>query len=641
MSIEQLMQLDVTSVSKRGEPLAHVAAAIFVITQEDIQRSGATNIPDLLRMVPGVDVAQITANSWAITIRGLNARYGNKLLVLLDGRSVYIPTFGGVFWDVLDVPLENIDRIEVIRGPGGVAWGDNAVNGVIDIITKKADKTQGGMVVAGGGNVDQGFGTVQYGGKLGQATDYRAYLKYFNEDHSPDPTGQPGGDGWHILWSGFRMDSTITGKDTLSLEGHLYAGQEGNPVTYVPSVISPEAQAVDLQVDLSGGDLQAAWNHIYSSRSDTSLQVSYDHYQRNDALREGRGTFNVDFQHHYAWKARQNIVWGVGYSYSASRTNGNLSVSLNPADLNTQLFNVFVQDEIALVPNRLTLTLGTRIEHNYYTGFGDLPSARLSWIASSHQMFWAAVSKAERIPASTDTALRVALGGFIQPNGTPVLITLLGNPNFQNENLIAYEAGYRASVGNRFSADVAAYYNNYNDEQTTEPAAPFFEAAPPPPHLIIPLVYENLSQGETEGVEFAGNWRVTNRWTLSPGYAFETIRFRTKAGSQDTTSVPTEEGSSPTHSAQVRSHVDLPHGLAWDTSAYFVDRLDYQNVPAYTRLDTQLTWRWTKGVSLSLVGQNLLRDHHEEWNLANGDVISMLMKRSAYAKITWRFDKGR
>lgn len=641
MSIEQLMQVEVSSVSKRKEPLDHLAAAIFVITQDDIRRSGATNIPDLLRMVPGVDVAQITANSWAINIRGLNALYGNELLVLLDGRSVYTATFGGVYWDALDVPLDNIDRIEVIRGPGGVAWGANAVNGVINIITKKASQTLGGMVVAGGGNLDQGFGTVQYGGKVGQATEYRAYMKYFNQDHMPNPTGQPGGDGWHILRSGFRVDSTLSSKDTLDVEGSVYAGQEGYPTTFIASVSSPQAQAIDLQADLSGGYLQAHWKHVFSGRSDTDLQISYDHYQRNDILREGRGTFNIDFQHHYAWKARQNIVWGVGYSDSASQSDGSLTVSLNPANLNTQLFNIFIQDEIALIPNRLILTLGTRIEHNYYTGFGDMPSVRLSWNATSRQMFWAAVSKAERIPASTDTAIRFNFGGFVEPNGMPVLEAVLGNPNFQNENLIAYEAGYRTNVANRFSVDVAAYYNDYTDQQTEEPLAPFVEASPPPLHLVIPFTFGNLSNGETDGVEFAGNWKVTDRWRLSPGYGFEEIHFHTVAGSHDTTSIPGEEGNTPTYSAQLRSHVDLPHAVAWDTSAYFVDRLDAGNVPAYTRLDAQLMWQWTKHVSVSLVGQNLLQDHHQEWNVTNQGYLPNLVKRSAYAKITWRFGEGK
>ena len=641
MSIEQLMQLNVTSASKRSEPLDHLAAAIFVITQEDIQRSGATNIPDLLRMVPGVDVAQITANSWAISIRGLNALYSNELLVMLDGRSVYTPTFGGVYWDVLDVPLEDIDRIEVIRGPGGVAWGANAVNGIINIITKKTDKTQGGLVVAGGGNVDQGFGTVQYGGKLGSATEYRAYMKYFNQDHSPDPSGQSGGDGWHVLRSGFRLDSALSPKDKLAVEGDIYAGQEGYPTTYLPSISPPQIQAIDLQADLSGGYLQADWKHVFSERSDTDLQISYDHYRRNDILREGRSTVDIDFQHHYAWKTRQDIVWGIGYRDSVSNSEGGLTVSLNPADLNTQLFNLFIQDEIALVPDKLTLTLGTRIEHNYYTGFGNMPTARGSWQATAHQMFWAAVSKAERIPASTDTAIRFNFGGFVEPNGTPVLEAILGNPNFQNENLIAYEAGYRTNIGNRFSVDIAAYYNDYQNKETEEPLAPFVEFTPPPTHLVIPFTFENLSSGETDGMEFAGNWKVTNRWSLSSGYGFDEIHFHTEPGSHDTTSVPPEEGSTPTHSAQLRSHVDLSHGLAWDTSAYFVDRLDFQNVPSYTRLDAQLTWQWTKQFTVSLVGQNLLQDHHQEWNITNEGYLPNLVKRSAYAKITWRFGEER
>ena len=238
-SLEDLMNIEVTSVSKTQETLSRTAAAVFVISPEDISRSGATNIPDLLRMVPGVDVAQINANTWAINVRGFNARFSNDLLVLLDGRPVYTQTFGGVFWDVLDLPVEDIERIEVIRGPGGSVWGANAVNGVINIITKKASETHGGLVVAGGGNTDQGFGTTQYGGNVGGKTDYRVYAKYLNQDHFPDSAGQDGGDGWHLLQGGFRTDSALSVKDTLTLQGNIYSGREGTPSTYLPSVTAP------------------------------------------------------------------------------------------------------------------------------------------------------------------------------------------------------------------------------------------------------------------------------------------------------------------------------------------------------------------------------------------------------------------
>ncbi len=633
-SIEDLMNIQVTSVSKKEQKLSQTASAIFVITAEDIDRSGASNIPDLLRMVPGVDVAQINANSWAITARGFNGRFSNELMVMVDGRSVYTPTSGGVFWDVLDIPLEDIERIEVIRGPGGSVWGGNAVNGVISIITKKAAETKGGMLTGGGGNLNQGFGATQYGGRLGKGTDYRAYTMYFGESELPNQPGQGGAnaDGWHMLRGGFRTDSSLSPKDTLTVQGDLYDGREGVPTSFT----FPIDQLIDTQVNLSGGFLQAFWNHTYSTRSDLSLQVSYDAYGRSDVLGERRKTLNVDFQHHFAWGHRQDIVWGLGYRDSQSRSDG-ITVSLNPPDLNTQLFSSFIQDEITLVPDRFHLTVGTKLEHNYYTGFALMPTARVTYTPSGHLMFWAAVSRAVRTPADTDTSIRVNFAEFPGANGTPILVSLLGNPHFKNEGLTAYEAGYRTSVLNRLSFDFAAYYNVYSNQQTTEPSSPFFETTPAPPHLVVPSIYQNLMHGESHGVEVGANWKVTNRWTLSPGYAFEQIHMHLDPSSQDTTSVGDTQGSSPTHSAQLRSRMDLPDRLSWNTSVYFVNRLPAFAIPSYTRLDTELTWRWAERSSVSIVGQNLLKNQHLEFEDATQSAQSSLMKRSVYAQFTWRF----
>jgi len=344
LSVEDLMNVEVTSVSKKEQKVSQTAAAIFVITQDDIHRSGANNIPDLLRMVPGVNVAQINSNIWAISVRGFDGEFSNKLLVMLDGRIVYLPTFSGVFWDVLDLPLEDIQRIEVIRGPGGATWGANAVDGVINIITSKASESRGGIVVAGVGNLDQGFGTLQYGGTAGKNTDYRAFAKYFNEYHLPALQGNNGGDGWHILRGGFRVDSSLSAKDDLSVTGDMYSSRTGDIGGTVNSIASPAVQAEFSESNTTGGYVQTDWTHRQSERSDTSLQVSFDRYRRNDALRETRNTLDLDFSHHFRWGSRQDVVWGVGYRYSSSSTDGNLFFSLKPPDLNTQLFSAFVLD---------------------------------------------------------------------------------------------------------------------------------------------------------------------------------------------------------------------------------------------------------------------------------------------------------
>jgi iron complex outermembrane recepter protein len=637
MSVEDLMNVQVTSVSKKAQKISETAAAIYVITQEDIRRSGANNIPDLLRRVPGVNVTQINANIWAISVRGFNGEFSNKLLAMIDGRSVYAPTFSGVFWDVLNMPLEDIERIEVIRGPGGATWGANAVDGVINIITKKASGTHGGMVVAGGGSLDQGFGTVQFGGSAGRTTDYRLFAQYANHYHFPGLNGESGGDGWHTLRGGFRADSKLSPKDDLTVSGDLNTSRIDDISGDVPSAASPAPVALFSEVNVSGGFIRAAWDHRQSERSDTTLQVSFDRYRRTDDLGEARNTVNVDFGHHFHWNDRQDIVWGVGYRYSSSTTNGDLLFSLLPADLNTQLFSAFAQDEFTLVPDRLSLTVGTKIEHNYYTGFGVMPTIRVAWNVSPRGTAWAAVSRALRTPSSTDTASQLTVGGFVPPGGPPVLIRIVGNPNFQDEKEIAYEAGYRTQLLERLSLDLAVYYNSYDQLQTSEPQPPFTETMPPPLHVVMPLIYENLMHGETHGIEIFATWKLSDRWTLTPAYSFEEIHMHLSPTSQDTSSVATAQGSSPRQWARLDSHVVLASRLSWDASANFVGRLANPSVASYANLGTQLTWNLKEHLSVSLVGANLLRDEHIEFLSDMGTGFTNYVKRSAYAKLAWRF----
>jgi iron complex outermembrane receptor protein len=639
-TIEDLMNIEVTSVSKKEQKLSRTAAAIFVMTHEDIRRSGALNIPDLLRMVPGVDVTQVNGNSWAISARGLNDAFNDEVLVLVDGRNVYTPTFGGVFWELLDCPFEDIERIEVIRGPGGSIWGANAVNGVINIITKKAGETRGAMVVAGGGNVDQAFGTSQYGGQLGRGTDYRVYSKFFNHDELPNLNGQKGRDGSHLLRGGFRTDSTLSSKDTLMIQGDLFTGRERNFVAFLPSVASPVLLNTIIDSGQSGSFLQSVWNHAYSNGSDSTLNFSYDYYDIADVfgpISEQRHTFNVEFQHHIAWGERQDIVWGLGYSRSASQSEGSLTVSLIPADLDIQVFSSFIQDEIALVPERFYLTVGTKLEHNYYTGFNIMPSVRATYTPGKQHMFWMAISKALSTPTGVDTAMRSNFPGAPAPDGHPTLVSLFGNPRLESENLVAYEAGYRTTVSNRLSIDFSAYNSQFKQLTTNEPSTPFLETTPLPAHFVLPTTIQNLMYGEAHGLEIAVNWRLTDRWSLSPGYAFERLHMHVTGASRDTESVAGAEGTDAHVHAQLRSHLELSRQLAWDAAAYFVDRVIFQKVPSYTRLDTGLSWKTREGLTLSVVGQNLLRDHHVEFLESAGDFGSTQAKRSAYVKLTWQF----
>ena len=632
-SIEDLMSVEVTSVSKKEQKLSEVAAAIFVISQTDIRQSGARNIPDLLRMVPGLDVAQMTASKWAISARGLNSEFTGELLVLIDGRAVYTPLFDGVDWDTQDVPLEDIERIEVIRGPGGTVWGANALNGVINVITVKAADTPGVLVTAGGGSIQQGFGTAQYGGKIQESTDYRIFAKYINESHFPDLNGANAEDGRHLLHGGFRADSILSAKDTLTIQGDLYSGGEGDEIVH-SILFPPDNVTINRLVSLSGGNILGRWNHVFSTWSDTTIQVYLDRYTRSGPqAREVQNTFDIDFQHHLALGRRQDLIWGAGYRHGADQTAGTIDEAFVPANWSGDLFNLFVQDEIALKPNRVFLYAGTKLENSYFRGFDLQPSVRLSWTPSKRYTLWTAISRAIRTPSRRDVNLKAVLAAL--PG--PAEVLLLGNPGLQSEHVVAYEAGYRAQPSERMSIDLAVFFNSYQGLQTIEPLPSFVNANSQPPILILPQTFGNKLHGTTDGAEVSVSWKPTDRWTVSPGYAFLQMHLHADPTSLDSASAADDQGSSPQHQAQLRSHVEMSRGLAWDVSGYFVGRLPAQAVAGYTRVDTQLTWRFGESMEASLVGQNLLRDRHVEFNDALATVNSSMIKRSAYARITWHF----
>jgi iron complex outermembrane receptor protein len=640
VSIEDLMNIKVTSVSKKEQKMSQAAAAIFVITQEDIRQSGATNIPDLLRMVPGLDVSQINANSWAVSARGFNEQFTNKLLVLIDGRAVYTPLLGGVNWDTQDVPLEDIDRIEVIRGPGATIWGANAVNGVISIATKRAADTPGALVTAAGGTKGQAQSMVQYGGAIKRKIDYRVFADYLSYGSLPAVGGGSGEDNWNLLHGGFRADSKFSSSDSLTVQGDLFTGQEGATIIHIFSIDPPVVGNLNADNQLSGGNLLGRWNHTFSSRSDTTFQFYFDNYARTGPeARENRNTIDFDFSHHWYWGARQDVIWGAGYRRTWDKTVGTVDQAFNPPDTNLQLFNFFVQDTFTLRPDRLFLTAGSKIENSYFTSYEVEPSVRLAWTPSNWLTIWSAVSRAGRSPTRRDSGLNAALAAFPDPEGssTPVEVILFGNPRFLPEHVLAYEAGFRAQPNGRLSIDVSSFFNRYDHLESHELGPETFQATPAPARFVIPIVFGNLLYGTTEGGEISANLRLTDRWTLNPSYAFFEMHLHNKPLSQDTFSVPEYEGSSPQHQARLRSHVDLSHGLSWDASANFISALAVQGVPSYTRIDTQLRWKFSERAELNLVGQNLLQDHHLESLDQLTLVNSSLITRSAYASFTWRF----
>ena len=638
LKLEDLMNVDVTSASKKPQKISRVPAAIFVITEQDIQRSGATNIPDLLRMVPGLEVAQVTSSTWAITARGFNNEYENKLLVLIDGLAVYTQTFSGVYWDLQDVELDSIDRIEIIRGPGASVWGANAVNGVIDIITKRAEDTQGTRISGYGGTMAFGGGSVGYGGMLSGSVAYRVFADGRSIGHSLTQGRHNSNDDWYLYHIGFRADTDTTHKNSFVVQGDAAKGNEGAIVNTIISWEPPQNANLIERDRFSDWHILGRWKHIVSPHSDTSLQVYFDRNNRNDTnTGVGLNMFDIDFQNHIGWGRRNDFVWGLGYRLTADGTAGGFIISYFPKDLKTDIFSCFLQDEIMIVPDRLYVILGAKIEDEYYNGFNVQPTTRVTWTPGNQASFWAAISGAQRTPSRSETSIRYNFSAYPGTNGLPVLLTVVGNPRQQNERLTAIEAGLRKDISDRLSFDVTAFFNQYDSLRSVEPGAPELETDPSPLHLLIPERFANLIHGETHGLELFANLKLANRWTLSPGYSFLTIHMHKAPESSDPNTVQNTEGGIPNLQAQLRSNVSLPWHLQWTSSAFFVGRLRAQFIPAYARMDTNLAWQPSDKVSVGVVGQNLQQSYHMEFSGPDLSQNPALVHRSAYAWLTWRF----
>jgi iron complex outermembrane receptor protein len=631
-SLEDLMNIEVTSVSKKEQKLSRTGAAVFVITQDDIHHSGATNIPDLLRMAPGVNVARISANTWAISIRGFNSRYSDKVLVLVDGRSVYTASFSGVYWDQQDMPMDNIERIEVIRGPGGTVWGANAMNGVINIITKSSKVTQGGLLTMGTGSEETATGVIQYGGKIGHNGTYRAFGKYFNKESSVLTNGREAADGWHGSHGGFRSDWDLSPRDTMTVQGDLYQTAEGQTFTTLLSNRLPEVATLNDRVTVDAGNLLARWNHSLRDGSDMSLQVYYDRFRRVDGgIEEKSGTFDVDFQHHRAIGSRNDVVWGLGYRTINDTLTDGYNTRWAPQQRTDNLYSGFVQDEIRLFKS-VWLTVGSKLEHNDYSGVEYEPSARLVWTPSDRQAVWISASQAIRQPSRKDVQVDFDYSTLPLEGGGFGVLKVVGNPNSKAEQLRDYQVGYRAQAGRRLSFDAAAFRSYYHHLQTTAPGAPFFALSPGPPHLVLPLPFGNQAHARTYGAEIFANWDVTNRWRIGPGFGLIHQNVMTDPGAS--TVVDTRD--TPKHQFQLRSSINPRRNLDWDTSLAFVGALRQGEIPRYTRLDTRLGLHIGESLEISISGENLLTPRHLEF----GDTFQVnhtLVERSVHGKITWRF----
>ena len=641
MSVEDLMNMQVTSVSKRTQKLADAAAAIFVLTQEDIRRSGATSIPEALRLVPGLEVARIDENKWAIGSRGFNGRFDNKLLVLIDGRSVYTPLFSGVYRNIQDVMLEDLDRIEVIRGPGATLWGANAVDGVINIITKPAASTQSTIVTAGGGTEERGSGGARYGGEIGDHTHYRVYGKYFDWGPSNYISGGTANDGWNAMRGGFRADWTPSGANSLTIQGDIYRSKYNETLT-IPSLSSPFSSTLPNSGIYSGGNILGRWNHN-SEGGSMSLQMYYDNTTTvdNSLFVDHQNIFDVDFQDGFHVGESQQFVWGLGYRSIRDRNDSSFTVSLQPNQVSLNQFSAFLQDEISLVDNRLRLTLGSKFEHNDFTGFEFEPNARLLWTLSPNQSVWTAVSRAVRTPALTEEGLRlnsqvVPPGTLANPFPLPAVVAVFGSHQFNSEDLLAYELGYRVQATSNLSLDIATFYNNYSNLRTAEPGAPFLEGSPAPTDIVVPLIARNKMSGGTYGVELFADWKVIPKWRLTGSYSYLQMDIHKNLDSLDPTP-DNPNGSSPRHQWYLRSSIDLPKHFDQDTTLRFVDNLPSLGLPSYYSLDAHLGWKPVRNIEFSIGGQNLLDNRHLEFLPDFVNTSPTVVKRSIFGSITVTF----
>jgi iron complex outermembrane receptor protein len=598
LTLEELANLEITSVSKKAERLSDAPASVFVITGEDIRRSSAMSLPEALRLAPNLEVAQIDARQYSISARGFNNNADNKLLVLIDGRIVYTPLFSGVFWDVQDVLLEDIERIEVISGPGGTLWGTNAVNGVINVITRAAKDTHSGLLAGGGGNRETG-GALRYGGTLGERGHYRIYGKFFDRFHTSTANGSAVSDEWNKGQGGFRADWGGSGEQ-FTVQGDAYSGEFNQAQPGIGT--------------MTGLNLLTHWGHRLGNGSDLSLQAYYDRTKRDipGTFGETLDIFDVQLQHSMRPAAAHAVVWGASYRFAVDNVRNSTALAFLPANRNLKWASLFAQDEIALRPD-LRLILGTRVERNDFTGFEFLPSARLAWKLSANNLLWTAYSRAVRAPSRIDRE-------FFVP-GQPPFVGFAGGPNFRSEVADVFELGYRAQPTTAISYSVTAFHSLYDHLRSIEPASGGG------------FILQNNIEGMTSGVEMWGSYQALRTWRLSAGFNWLRARLKLKPNSADPMGVSVE-GNDPPQSWLLRSTFDLSAQHELDITMRRISSLPNPTVPAYFAWDVRFGWRLYPNVELSLDGQNLFNRPHAEFG---SPLTRSEFGRSVYVKLSCRF----
>lgn len=612
LTLEQILNVEVTSVARRPERLLDTASAIQLITGEEIVRSGATSIPEALRLAPNLQVAQKNPHDWGISARGFNTALANKLLVMIDGRTVYTPLFSGVFWDAQDYLLADLSRIEVVSGPGATLWGANAVNGVINITSKSAKETQGGYVEFGGGTELRDFAAVRYGTVVAPNVYLRVYGKTSDRDTAVLSNGTAAPDAMTMHRGGFRLDADVRDGTTATLQGDLYKGSE--------YVVTSGIQRV------GGGNLLGRWTRTYAPDSEIRLQLYYDRthlvdpitnqFGTNQPLTDDLDTYDLDFQHRLPLGDRQKAIWGIGYRLSHDAVQNASNTAFLPASVTHQLFSAFGQDEIA-VGRAFNLTFGSKFEHNDYTGMEVEPSVRAHWAVASNQSVWAAVSRAVRMPSRYDRDI-------FQPRPLPLVAS--GSKQFVSETLLAYEIGYRAQIGTKVTGSVSAYYNRYNDLRS-------FGPAPGNPRQFM---FGNNLHGENHGVEASVRYSAFDGWRLRAGYTYLIDHIQAKPGTVDLFG-GRNEVSDPKHQIFIGSSWDLPRNFSFDADVRWIDTLQTVNgtVPSYAELGARFAWQPNDRLEFSIVGQNLLHDHHPEFGIAIPRREEI--ERGVYAKVAVRF----
>lgn len=616
LSVEELLEVEVTSVSRLPMALAQAPSALQVITNWDIRRSGATRLPEALRLASNLQVAQKNTHDWAVSARGFNSELGNKLLVMIDGRAVYTPLWSGVRWDVQDYLLEDLERIEVISGPGGSAWGANAVNGVINVTTKSAADTQGFYTEWGMGNQLEEHGAIRFGAKVAPEVFFRVYAKHFARDDEVFSNGARAGDGANVSQGGFRLDAEST-EQVFTLQGDVYEGHEG--------VVGAGEGKV------AGGNLLGRWSRFFADGSDFQLQFYYDRaflrlpleagpFGAAGKLFDDLETYDLDFQHRLASTGAHTIVWGLGYRLIQDDSQSAPALGFDPADARQELVSGFFQDQIELGGGRV-LTFGTKVEHAHYTGFEWEPSIRMQQNIGEHGVVWGAISRAVRTPSRIDRDVR-------QPSAGPAFVT--GSDRFGSERVIAYEAGLRGQVAQRVVGSVSIFYNEYRDVRSVGTT----------PVTIMPFVVGNDLEGRSHGLELAFDADVLPGWRVHGGYTYLQTDLRVRPGGTDINNALSETAD-PQHQWLVGLSVDLPRDVEADLHFRWVDTVELNNsgqvatVPSYAELNARVSVPVTDNLELSIVGRNLLNDHHPEMGVPGPTRVEI--RRSVFAKVAWRF----